>query len=546
MSNSEERTVIELSGVSKYFDLPTEKNNSLKQLIVHPSRLFSRKFTRQVALENINFEVKDGEFFGIVGKNGSGKSTLLKILAGIYKEDAGTVHVDGSIMPFIELGVGFNTELTGRENVFLSGALLGFSEDEMAQRYDDIVAFAELEEFMDQKLKNYSSGMQVRLAFAIATQVDTDIFLIDEVLAVGDTEFQRKCYDYFKQLKKSKKTVVFITHDMSAVRQYCDRAMLIDNSEIQYIGSVDKITKHYDMLNQRKSLSKQDEASGRDRWGDEKATVTKIKPHKVIFGDDDPIRITTSFKVDHDIDNAVIGIGIFDKQERPITGTNTDMMDAPLGSLKKGESHTVVWEFDQVLNDGEYDVSVEIKHDGGISDSWAEAARFAVTRSEDTGFLICPPYRIEIDGKEFVKHKDMPSSLEESIQVLPVQAPQAPFKEVDVEPEKTVKPAHVPRQEPGVKNALEQLYRSSVIFIEKQQMKLRKRAYVFGPVKAQIPHGNGFEEDLLVAKKYDFKQMELKPRIRPHWYLVYISAVATLWVFKMSFKVLRKIVRAVR
>src|SRR6185312_8467854 len=183
----------------------------------------------QHALKDISFEVKKGEFFGIVGRNGSGKSTMLKILAGIYQPTKGGVQKSGKLVPFIELGVGFNPELSGRENVFLNGALLGFSRKEIAAMYDEIVAFAELEKFMDQKLKNYSSGMQVRLAFSIAIRAKSDILLIDEVLAVGDASFQQKCFDYFYKLKQDKRTVVFVSHDMGAVERFCDRAVLIDN-----------------------------------------------------------------------------------------------------------------------------------------------------------------------------------------------------------------------------------------------------------------------------------------------------------------------------
>jgi len=191
---------IRVEKVSKIFRLPHEKNSSIKSTVVN---FYKRKkgYELQKALENVNFEIKKGEFFGIVGRNGSGKSTLLKLLAGIYTPTKGQVHVRGTLTPFIELGVGFNPELTGRENVYLNGALLGFSRKEMQAMYQDIVDFAEIERFMDQKLKNYSSGMQVRLAFSIAIRAQSDILLIDEVLAVGDAAFQQKCFDYFEELK---------------------------------------------------------------------------------------------------------------------------------------------------------------------------------------------------------------------------------------------------------------------------------------------------------------------------------------------------------
>lgn len=192
-------------------------------------KLHKGEFT---ALQNINFEVKKGEFFGIVGRNGSGKSTLLKILAGVYTPSSGEVQINGKLTPFIELGVGFNPELSGRDNVFLNGALLGFSHKQMEEMYDDIVDFAELRDFMEMKLKHYSSGMQVRLAFSVAIRAESDILLIDEVLAVGDADFQKKCLDYFQELKSKKRTVCFVSHDMGSIEKFCDRVLVLNKSEI--------------------------------------------------------------------------------------------------------------------------------------------------------------------------------------------------------------------------------------------------------------------------------------------------------------------------
>ena len=236
---------IRVSNVSKDFLLPHEKTTSIKSGIVQAFKKKDKGIDIQHALRDISFEIKDGEFFGILGRNGSGKSTLLKILAEIYQPTSGSVEVNGKLVPFIELGVGFNPELTGRENVYLNGALLGFSKKEIDARYEDIVDFAELRDFMDQKLKNYSSGMQVRLAFSVATRAEADILLVDEVLAVGDVDFQRKCFNYFKSLKVQGKTVVFVSHDMKAVRDYCDRAILIEESKIVFEGTAEKVADEY-------------------------------------------------------------------------------------------------------------------------------------------------------------------------------------------------------------------------------------------------------------------------------------------------------------
>lgn len=234
---------IRVRNLHKSFKLPTEKAWGLKQAIFN--RLKGVKgFKKQQVLRGLDFEVKKGEFLGIVGRNGSGKSTLLKVMSGIYVPDKGDVDVYGTLVPFIELGVGFNPELTGRENVYLNGALLGFSNKDMDKMYNEIVGFAELKDFMDQKLKNYSSGMQVRLAFSIAIRARGDILILDEVLAVGDAAFQRKCNEYFASLHGNQ-TVVLVTHSMENVRQYCDRAILIENGKIACEGKPDKVADEY-------------------------------------------------------------------------------------------------------------------------------------------------------------------------------------------------------------------------------------------------------------------------------------------------------------
>lgn len=262
MSDHDE-IAIKVSNVSKTFKLPHEKHKSIKSIFVNVFRGL-RTFEKQKVLDDVSFEVKKGEFFGIVGRNGSGKSTLLKLLAGIYVPDSGEIQINGKLIPFIELGVGFNVELTGRENVFLNGALLGFNRKEMLAMYDEIVAFAELEKFMDQKLKNYSSGMQVRLAFSIAIRAQGDILVLDEVLAVGDEAFQRKCYQYFAELKKEKKTVILVTHSMDAVQQFCSKAMLIDKGHKTEIGTPLMIAQLYQELNDTESVTINKSKSGHE------------------------------------------------------------------------------------------------------------------------------------------------------------------------------------------------------------------------------------------------------------------------------------------
>lgn len=235
---------LKVENVSKSFRLPTEQSSGIKQAFINYMRGV-RGYTEQHVLNDISFEVRKGDFFGIVGRNGSGKSTLLKIISEIYTPEKGKVTVNGSLVPFIELGVGFNPELTGRENVYLNGSMLGFSKSEIDSMYDEIVEFAELHEFMDQKLKNYSSGMQVRLAFSVAIKAQGDILVLDEVLAVGDAAFQQKCFDYFGQLKRQQKTVILVTHDMSAVQRFCNRAIYIKDGSIVHDGAPADISKLY-------------------------------------------------------------------------------------------------------------------------------------------------------------------------------------------------------------------------------------------------------------------------------------------------------------
>jgi ABC-type polysaccharide/polyol phosphate transport system ATPase subunit len=234
-------------GVSKAFRLPHQRYSTLKERALHP--FASSTYETFEALSDVSFEIKRGEFYGIVGRNGSGKSTLLKCMAGIYRIDAGELGLTGRLSPFIELGVGFNPDLTARDNVIVNAIMLGLSRREARRRFDDIIAFAELEEFVDLKLKNYSSGMSVRLGFSVAIQVDADILLVDEVLAVGDASFQRKCYDEFGRLREAGKTIVFVTHDMGAIERFCDRALLLEKGTVLEIGEPDYVSRRYSEVN---------------------------------------------------------------------------------------------------------------------------------------------------------------------------------------------------------------------------------------------------------------------------------------------------------
>jgi ABC-type polysaccharide/polyol phosphate transport system ATPase subunit len=239
--------VIEARGVVKTFRIPDRKVDTLKERVLHP---LARPGHRDLhALRGVSFDVRRGEFFGVVGRNGSGKSTLLKIMSSIYRADAGSVRMAGRLAPFIELGVGFNPELTSRENVVLNGVMMGLSRREAQRRHDAVIDFAELRDFTDLKLKNYSSGMMVRLAFAVMVEADADIMLVDEVLAVGDAAFAQKCMDVFREKRRAGRTLVLVTHDMATVQGICDRAMLLHDGELRFIGDGEEAALRYYRLN---------------------------------------------------------------------------------------------------------------------------------------------------------------------------------------------------------------------------------------------------------------------------------------------------------
>lgn len=390
---------ISVKNVSKNFKLPHQKNQSLKSLFTNMLSLGNNTFETQQALKGISFEVKKGEFFGIVGRNGSGKSTLLKILAGIYQPTKGSLKVKGRIVPFIELGVGFNGELSGRENVYLNGALLGFSEKEVDAKYQAIVDFAEIERFMDQKLKNYSSGMQVRLAFSVATVLaESDVLLIDEVLAVGDADFQRKCFNYFKGLKKQDKTVIFVSHDMNAVREYCDRAVLIEKSEIIASGSSDKVATEYTKQFMQKSYQEGGSSSDSNRWGD--GAIRYISCSANLSDDKKFLDIVTVAESKKDVIKPIFGFGIKSATGQTLLGTNTKIMKKTVSDLKASKKITITWRVPNIFNDGIYSIDPAIVYDGGLetADWWEGANSFKVLKEFRTPYTINPDIEVDISS----------------------------------------------------------------------------------------------------------------------------------------------------
>lgn len=406
---SESQSVITVDHLHKSFKLPHEKTTSIKSFFTTIGKKRKKNYGTQHALKDISFRVDKGDFFGIVGRNGSGKSTLLKLLAEIYQPTSGSVSVIGRLVPFIELGVGFNPELTGRENVYLSGALSGFSRKEIDEMYKDIVDFAELGPFMDQKLKNYSSGMQVRLAFSVATRAKADILLIDEVLAVGDADFQRKCFEYFKRLKKDKKTVVFVSHDMAAVREYCDKAILIDDSKLVFSGSSEEVAKEYTKLflpevYEAEQRDKEKELRSKDaKWGSGGVDITDLSTSKAVYMPDSDT-VVISYKVvgaDGFEDTINPGFTIKDEQGQPVCGTNTNIA---LGKRQrivinsKNKVITIKWSVPNIFNAGKYtiDPAVLSASNGDTLQWWDEAGSFRVVNSKSTPYPVTPPIAIEI------------------------------------------------------------------------------------------------------------------------------------------------------
>ncbi|PWG65904.1 ABC transporter ATP-binding protein [Bifidobacterium callitrichidarum] len=304
--------VLSVEHVAKSFKLPTEQATGLKQAFINWTKGI-KGYKEQRVLRDISFEVHQGEFFGIVGRNGGGKSTLLKLISGIYVPDKGSIATNGKLVPFIELGVGFNPELTGRENVYLNGALLGFTHEEVEAMYDDIVAFAELEEFMDQKLKNYSSGMQVRLAFSVAIKAQGDILVLDEVLAVGDEAFQRKCDAYFSEVREDPtKTVILVTHDMAAVKKYCNRAILIRDGEIAASGDSGTVSEQYTLDNlaqekkdaerERERLAKKAEQKYPNGLNERCPILKTIAVSPQVCVSSEPFKFDVEYQFDEDTD----------------------------------------------------------------------------------------------------------------------------------------------------------------------------------------------------------------------------------------------------
>jgi ABC-type polysaccharide/polyol phosphate transport system ATPase subunit len=391
--------------VSKRFRTPEEATHTLKERVLHPLRKVGQRDFE--ALRDVSFEVAEGEFFGIVGRNGSGKSTLLKCLAGIYGVNEGRMYRRGRMATFIELGVGFNPDLAAYDNVVLNGIMMGLTAAEAKARYRRIIEFAELEDFQELKLKNYSSGMHVRLAFSVAIQVDADILLIDEVLAVGDAAFQQKCFDVFNDLRDAGKTILFVTHDMGSVNRFCHRAMLLHHGDVVAIGDPGFIGDRYLELNFNEQAAAAQVAG--DRLGDGSARILEgwfeepsgERQTHFLHGTRTTFRalvefydtvtdpsLTVAFQNEHAINVCIV----------------TTMVDHEhTGSFRAGDRAIFSVSFDNILGPGRYQPLANLAHRGtghDLIDRWEKQTTFVMGGARATGGLVDVAYDWSIEPSD--------------------------------------------------------------------------------------------------------------------------------------------------
>jgi ABC-type polysaccharide/polyol phosphate transport system ATPase subunit len=391
-------TAVTVDGLSKSFRIPQERVHTLKERALHPFRRPRHEELR--ALGDVTFTVKPGEFFGIVGRNGSGKSTLLKCLAGIYRADAGTIRIDGHVSTFIELGVGFNPDLAARDNVLLNGIMLGLSPRQALERFDRIIEFAELEEFVDLKLKNYSSGMQIRLAFSVMVQVDADVLLIDEVLAVGDASFQQKCFEQFHRLRDEGKTILFVTHDMDAVQRFCDRAMLLERGVVRLIGAPQEVGMQYLELNFGRD--RLDASTEEERLGTQEAEITEAW-----FEDEAGVRIDhlahgkrltfrMRIRFNRPLDNPIVAFLLEDEQRHTLFATSNEDGGETTGSNAAGDEGLFSVALENWFAPGRVYATPWILRDGAteIVDRRPRIASLVVTALHRSGGVVALPHRM--------------------------------------------------------------------------------------------------------------------------------------------------------
>ena len=402
-SISEEPAALTVRDVSKVFKIPEERSHTLKERALHPLR--RTRHERLQALSDISFQVGKGEFFGIVGRNGSGKSTLLKCLAGIYGVDTGGIWLNGRMSTFIELGVGFNPDLAALENVTLNGIMLGLSPREARARYRRVIEFAELEDFQDLKLKNYSSGMHVRLAFSVAIQVDAEVLLIDEVLAVGDAAFQQKCFDVFNRMREEGRTIIFVSHDMGAVTRFCHRAMLLERGGIVAIGDPREVADRYLEIAFGRAVGYEDPDVGSARMGDGSARVSDIwlgdvrEERRAVAPQAEPLTVKALVDFKRPVRDPAVSLTLLNEQRQPVVVATTTQDHEQTGGFQAGEQAVFAFSMHNMLAPGRYHTVVTITHRGeglDVIDRFAGGLSFVVSGMAQSGGMIELPVETDV------------------------------------------------------------------------------------------------------------------------------------------------------
>ena len=402
VTHSQAPDAVVVQDLAKRFVVPRERSHTLKERVLHP--VGRRHADLLDALSGVSFNVPVGEFCGIVGRNGSGKSTLLKCLGGIYRADRGTIHVRGRMSTFIELGVGFNPDLAARDNIIANGILLGLSAAEARKRVAAVIEFAELEEFADLKLKNYSSGMHVRLAFSVMIQVEADILLIDEVLAVGDASFQQKCFDVFNDLRDRGKTILLVTHDMTSVERFCHRAILLERGELVAAGDPHDVATRYLDINFARQQAAGAEPQLRGGSGDARAQELWVEDalgeRKTALAQGEPCVVRVRVQVARALEDPSFAIAFVNDQHQNHFVANTALDNERTGRFEAGEELIFSVAFDNRLGPGRYRLSFQMAHRGGgedVIDRWEAVTSVVVVASRSAGGLVDLPCDMTIE-----------------------------------------------------------------------------------------------------------------------------------------------------
>jgi ABC-type polysaccharide/polyol phosphate transport system ATPase subunit len=415
-SPAQGRPALAARNVDKWFRIPEERSHTLKERALHPLRRM--RYESFHALKDISLSIQPGEFFGIVGRNGSGKSTLLKCLAGIYRIDGGGIWCNGRMSTFIELGVGFNPDLAAYENIALNGIMHGLSPREARSRYERVIEFAELEEFQDLKLKNYSSGMHVRLAFSVAIQVDAEILLIDEVLAVGDAAFQQKCFDVFNRMREEGRTIVFVTHDMGAVTRFCHRAMLLERGAPVMTGDPREVADRYLEIAFGREVGYEDPDIGSARMGDGSARVVDVwlgdyrAERRAVAPQSEPLTLKALVRFNRAVSDPAMRLMLLNEQRQPVVVATTQQDQDHTGHFQDGDEALFAFSFHNMLAPGRYHTILTITHRGDgmdVIDRFAGGLSFVVSGLAASGGMIEMPVETKVSRAEHAREEAEPA-----------------------------------------------------------------------------------------------------------------------------------------